>query len=55
MALWHLCEKQAASAAYLSEFLLGALDESSRKSAQLMLEKCEAVSAARAAPPAPVT
>ena len=33
------------SAAYLSEFLLGALDESSRKSAQLMLEKCEAASA----------
>jgi len=32
------------SASYLSEFLLGALDESSRKSAQLMLEKCEAVS-----------
>jgi LacI family transcriptional regulator len=29
------------SSAYLSEFLLGALDESSRKSAQLMLEKCE--------------
>jgi LacI family transcriptional regulator len=29
------------SAAYLSEFLLGALDESSRKSAQLLLEKCE--------------
>jgi LacI family transcriptional regulator len=34
------------SAAYLSEFLLGALDECSRKSAQLMLEKCEASSAA---------
>src|SRR6201996_4653776 len=34
------------SAAYLSEFLPGALDESSRKSAQLMLEKCEAASAA---------
>jgi LacI family transcriptional regulator len=34
------------SAAYLSEFLLGALDESSRKSAQLMLEKCEVSSAA---------
>jgi LacI family transcriptional regulator len=33
------------SAAYLSEFLLGALDESSRKSAQLMLEKCEVSSA----------
>ncbi len=29
------------SAAYLSEFLLGALDESGRKSAQLLLEKCE--------------
>ena len=34
------------SAAYLSEFLLGALDESSRKSAQLLLEKCEVTSAA---------
>ena len=34
------------SAAYLSEFLLGALDESSRKSAQLVLEKCEVTSAA---------
>jgi LacI family transcriptional regulator len=34
------------SAAYLSEFLLGALDESTRKSAQLMLEKCEVSSAA---------
>jgi LacI family transcriptional regulator len=34
------------SAAYLSEFLLGALDESSRKSAQLVLEKCEVSSAA---------
>jgi LacI family transcriptional regulator, galactose operon repressor len=33
------------SAAYLSEFLVGALDESSRKSAQIMLEKCEAISA----------
>jgi LacI family transcriptional regulator len=33
------------SAAYLSEFLLGALDESSRKSAQLLLEKCEVSSA----------
>ncbi|MFL6605342.1 MAG: LacI family DNA-binding transcriptional regulator [Steroidobacteraceae bacterium] len=33
------------SAAYLSEFLLGALDESTRKSAQLMLEKCEINSA----------
>jgi LacI family transcriptional regulator len=29
----------------LSEFLLGALDESSRKSAQLLLEKCEISSA----------
>ena len=29
------------SAAYLSEFLLGALDEGSRKSAHLLLEKCE--------------
>jgi len=28
------------SAAYLGEFLLGALDESGRKSAQLILEKC---------------
>jgi len=34
------------SAAYLSEFLLGALDESSRKSAQLMLEKFELSDAA---------
>jgi LacI family transcriptional regulator len=34
------------SAAYLSEFLLGALDESSRKSAQLMLEKFEISDAA---------
>jgi LacI family transcriptional regulator len=34
------------SAAYLSDFLLGALDESSRKSAQLLLEKCEVSSAA---------
>ena len=34
------------SAAYLSEFLVGALDESSRKSAQIMLEKCEITSAA---------
>ena len=34
------------SSAYLSEFLLGALDESSRKSAQLLLEKCEVSSAA---------
>lgn len=29
------------SAAYLSEFLLGALDESSRSGAQLILERCE--------------
>lgn len=29
------------SASYLTEFLVGALDESSRKTAQLMLEKCE--------------
>jgi LacI family transcriptional regulator len=29
------------SAAYLSEFLLGALEESSRSGAQLVLEKCE--------------
>ncbi len=34
------------SAAYLSEFLLGALDEGSRKSAHLLLEKCEVSSAA---------
>jgi LacI family transcriptional regulator len=34
------------SAAYMSEFLVGALDESSRKSAQIMLEKCELTSAA---------
>jgi len=33
------------SAAYLSEFLVGALDESSRKSAQIILEKCELTSA----------
>ena len=33
------------SAAYLSEFLVGALDESSRKSAQIILEKCEITSA----------
>lgn len=30
------------SAAYLSEFLVGALDEASRSGAQLVLEKCEA-------------
>ena len=34
------------SAAYLGEFMLGALDESGRKSAQLMLEKCDAANAA---------
>ncbi|HEY0281577.1 MAG TPA: LacI family DNA-binding transcriptional regulator [Rhizomicrobium sp.] len=34
------------SAAYLSEFLVGALDETSRKSAQIILEKCELSSAA---------
>jgi LacI family transcriptional regulator len=34
------------SAAYLTEFLVGALDESSRKSAQIMLEKCEITSPA---------
>ena len=34
------------SAAYLSEFLVGALDESSRTSVQIMLEKCEVTSAA---------
>ena len=33
------------SAAYLSEFLVGALDESSRNSAQIILEKCELTSA----------
>lgn len=32
------------SAAYLSEFLLGAVDESGRKSAQLILEKCQGAS-----------
>ena len=34
------------SAAYLSEFLVGTLDESSRKSAQIVLEKCTTTSAA---------
>jgi len=34
------------SASYLTEFLVGALDESSRKSTQIMLEKCELTSAA---------
>ena len=34
------------SAAYLTEFLVGALDEGSRTSVQIMLEKCEATSAA---------
>ncbi|MBL8550090.1 MAG: LacI family DNA-binding transcriptional regulator [Hyphomonadaceae bacterium] len=33
------------SAAYLGEFLLGALDQSGRKSAQLVLEKCDAADA----------
>lgn len=37
------------SAAYLSEFLVGALDEASRTSVQIMLEKCEATSAAERA------
>jgi LacI family transcriptional regulator len=32
------------SASYLGEFLLGALDESGRRSAQLILEKCDAES-----------
>jgi LacI family transcriptional regulator len=32
------------SASYLGEFLLGALDESGRKSAQLILEKCDSES-----------
>ncbi len=32
------------SAAYLTEFLVGALDEASRTSVQIMLEKCEATS-----------
>ncbi len=34
------------SAAYMSEFLVGTLDESSRKSTQIMLEKCEITNAA---------
>lgn len=34
------------SAAYLTEFLVGALDEAARTSVQIMLEKCEATSAA---------
>jgi LacI family transcriptional regulator len=33
------------SSAYMSEFLVGALDESSRKSSQIMLEKCEIINA----------
>lgn len=37
------------SAAYLTEFLVGALDEASRTSVQIMLEKCEATSAAERA------
>jgi LacI family transcriptional regulator len=35
------------SAAYLSEFLVGALDQSSRKAARIMLEKCESNAAAQ--------
>ena len=34
------------SASYLTEFLVGALDEASRTSVQIMLEKCDATSAA---------
>jgi len=37
------------SAAYLTEFLVGALDEASRTSVQIMLEKCDATSAAERA------
>jgi LacI family transcriptional regulator len=37
------------SASYLSEFLVGALDQSSRKSAQIVLEKCDVASAAQVA------
>jgi LacI family transcriptional regulator len=37
------------SAAYLTEFLVGALDEASRTSVQIMLEKCEATSTAERA------
>ncbi len=37
------------SAAYLTEFLVGVLDESSRTSVQVILEKCEASSAAERA------
>ena len=37
------------SAAYLTEFLVGALDESSRTSVQIMLEKCETSSVAERA------
>jgi LacI family transcriptional regulator len=37
------------SAAYLTEFLVGVLDESSRTNVQIMLEKCEASSAAERA------
>ena len=37
------------SAAYLTEFLVGTLDESSRTSVQIMLEKCEVTSAAERA------
>lgn len=37
------------SSAYLSEFLVGALDEAARKTAQIMLEKCDISSAAQVA------
>jgi LacI family transcriptional regulator len=37
------------SASYLSEFLVGALDEASRKSAQVLLEKCDIATAAQIA------
>lgn len=37
------------SNSYLSEFLVGALDEASRKTAQIMLEKCDVSSAAQVA------
>lgn len=37
------------SATYLSEFLVGALDESSRKAAQIVLEKCDIKPAAQVA------
>lgn len=35
------------SSSYLSEFLVGALDESSRKSAQILVEKCDTAPAAQ--------